>query len=448
MSRKPLPKRVKDLPPIDLESDNSVENEEKSITAILQTIVEQKGVNRSNAVLPTGLMPKENAELSELTPISEETLGKKDPENGGEDTLPCTATIATPKTKDCRERQEKVILSVDYKKHLKENNRNLANLSIKDRQKSSSESCTSTALETNNSVHDEKPRHRVVQINGKDYNVVRKLGHGGSSVVYLAHMVGSSLECALKVIRLNGDANALSDNIHEIELLKRLQGKSIVTLFDHYYSQHDSILYIVMERGERDLSAILKEFPKSLPVYTIMDFWHQMLKCVQYIHACNVIHCDIKPGNFLIVNGRLKLIDFGIASNISSDSTSIIKHTQAGTYNYISPEALIDISTDEDTQSVGVPKIKISPKTDVWSLGCIFFQFIYKVTPFGNIKNMHSKIIAICNPDTVIDYPPLPSIYPAMFLEIAQQCLRHNPRERISIKDLLGYPFEMFIPPQ
>lgn len=173
-----------------------------------------------------------------------------------------------------------------------------------------------------------------------------------------------------------------------------------------------------MEKGERDLSAILKEFTNNLPVYTIMDFWYQMLKCVEYIHKCGVIHCDIKPANFLMINGKLKLIDFGIASNISLDSTSIIKHTQAGTYNYISPEALIDISMDEEGSLPNTPKIKISPKTDVWSLGCIFFQFMYKTTPFGSFKNSINKIMAICNPNTSIDYPPLPSVYPSMFLEV------------------------------
>lgn len=61
-----------------------------------------------------------------------------------------------------------------------------------------------------------------------------------------------------------------------------------------------------------------------------------------------------------MANGRLKLIDFGIASSITNDATSIIKFSQAGTFNYISPEALIDISGDTTiVENCKHPKIKV-----------------------------------------------------------------------------------------
>jgi serine/threonine-protein kinase TTK/MPS1 len=48
----------------------------------------------------------------------------------------------------------------------------------------------------------------------------------------------------------------------------------------------------------------------------------------------------LKPANFLLVSGRLKLIDFGIASSIQSDMTSVFKDMATGTFNYMSPEAI------------------------------------------------------------------------------------------------------------
>lgn len=57
-----------------------------------------------------------------------------------------------------------------------------------------------------------------------------------------------------------------------------------------------------------------------------------------------MIHSDLKPANFLLVKGRLKLIDFGIASSLQDDMTSVLKDVTTGTFNYMSPEAIIQNS--------------------------------------------------------------------------------------------------------
>lgn len=67
-----------------------------------------------------------------------------------------------------------------------------------------------------------------------------------------------------------------------------------------------------------------------------------MLEAVQVIHDENVVHTDLKPANFVMVKGRLKLIDFGISKAIANDTTNIGRDQQIGTANYMPPEALID----------------------------------------------------------------------------------------------------------
>ena len=60
----------------------------------------------------------------------------------------------------------------------------------------------------------------------------------------------------------------------------------------------------------------------------------------QVIHDAGVIHNDLKPENFVLVGGKLKIIDFGIANKIETNATSIQKELYCGTLNYMSPEAV------------------------------------------------------------------------------------------------------------
>uniref|UniRef100_A0A1Q3F1G2 Putative dual-specificity mitotic checkpoint protein kinase n=1 Tax=Culex tarsalis TaxID=7177 RepID=A0A1Q3F1G2_CULTA len=286
----------------------------------------------------------------------------------------------------------------------------------------------------------------TITINGKEYQVLRKLGSGGSSSVFLAKQTGTGVECALKLVNLEGDASLVEGYLNETKLLAKLQGnENVVALYDYCHIPEASQLFLVMEKGDCDLHKILQNYRKDIPLYTLMQVWYQMVQCVHYIHEHGVIHLDLKPANFLMVKGRLKLIDFGIASNIAFDSTSIMKFSQAGTFNYISPEALIDTSS-ENSPAGSQPRIKMSKKSDIWSLGCILYLLLYKRTPFAHIKNIYTKVNVITNPNTAIEFPPLPSYYPPILLEMLKRCLQYDPKTRASTADLLQYPFDMVIP--
>lgn len=206
----------------------------------------------------------------------------------------------------------------------------------------------------------------TLSINNVDYLIDKKIGSGGSSSVYLAHGKQSSQEYAIKLVKLDGEKQVIEGYLNETKLLAKLQGNaSVVSLFDYCHVPEKGILYMVMEKGESDLHKILQGYRTHIPLYTLLTYWHQMLQAVHYIHQNGVIHQDLKPANFLMIDGRLKLIDFGIASNIAIDSTSIIKFSQAGTFNYISPEALIDTSSYDSPSTFHQPRIRLSTKSDV-----------------------------------------------------------------------------------
>lgn len=95
-----------------------------------------------------------------------------------------------------------------------------------------------------------------------------------------------------------------------------------------------------------------------------------MLEAVHTIHEEKIVHSDLKPANFVLVRGELRLIDFGIAKAIGNDTTNIQRDQQIGTLNYMSPEAILE----ETTRSNGQKIMKLGRASDVWSLGCILYQ--------------------------------------------------------------------------
>ena len=117
------------------------------------------------------------------------------------------------------------------------------------------------------------------------------------------------------------------------------------------------IYHKLMEFGETDLKTFLQknqEKNSSIDMNYIRLLWQQMLYSVYTIHEANIIHSDLKPANFLFVQGTLKLIDFGIAKAMAPDSTSVLRDSQVGTLNYISPEALLDVNDGKGGHEIRV----------------------------------------------------------------------------------------------
>lgn len=84
-----------------------------------------------------------------------------------------------------------------------------------------------------------------------------------------------------------------------------------------------------------------------------------MLRAVHAIHEEAIVHSDLKPANFVLVKGSLKLIDFGIAKAIPNDTTNIHRDSQVGTINYMSPEAITNPSGLGNKRGLKVSEIVV-----------------------------------------------------------------------------------------
>ncbi|KAI0766429.1 kinase-like domain-containing protein [Trametes elegans] len=258
---------------------------------------------------------------------------------------------------------------------------------------------------------------------------------------------------ALKRVPLDKiDSETVAGYMNEIRLLRRLSDNArIIRLIDSEVKQpspnQKGNLMLVMELGEIDLAKLLYQQQKEpLDPVWIAYYWKQMLQAVHVIHEEKIVHSDLKPANFVLVRGQLKLIDFGIANAIANDTTNIQRDHQIGTVNYMSPEA-IELPD-------GMRRLKVGRPSDVWSLGCILYQMVYGQPPFQALSVVH-KMRAIPDEDHVIEYPEyaVPIVprgqepppegeeikvrVPQSIINTMKSCLIRNPKARSTIPELL-----------
>ncbi len=229
-----------------------------------------------------------------------------------------------------------------------------------------------------------------------NYKILRELGRGGMSTVYLAERADEHYRklVAIKVVKRGMDTGEILRRLRqERQILAQLEHPHISRLLDGGNTE-DGRPYFVMEYVDGEP---IDQYCRRLRVSVEgrLALFRDVLTAVEYAHRNLVVHRDLKPANILVTgSGEVKLLDFGIAKLLDPERAAEFGATSAAlrffTLNYASPE-----------QILGRP---LNTASDVYSLGVLLFELLTDRRPHDSDLSRLELESAICEQD-----PPPPS---------------------------------------
>ena len=257
------------------------------------------------------------------------------------------------------------------------------------------------------------------------YEIVAPLGAGGMGEVYRATDTKLGRDVALKILPSNmaNDPDRLSRFQREARAVAALNHPNVVTLYS--VEQCDGVHFLTMELVEgQPLDQLI--CANGLPAHRIIEIAGAIAEALSAAHDKGIVHRDLKPANVMVSNeGRVKVLDFGLAKDTSSGTTdddvtqTMACHTQAGiamgTPAYMSPEQLSGRPLDH--------------RSDIFSLGVVLHEMSTGSRPFGGLSS--AELVSSILRDTPQLVTDLRSDLPGDLARVIRRCLEKDPRYRM-----------------
>jgi len=250
------------------------------------------------------------------------------------------------------------------------------------------------------------------------YRITAKIGEGGMGEVYRATDTKLGREVAIKVLpeAFAQDADRMARFAREAQVLASLNHPNIAAI----YGVEERAL--VMELVEGPTLSGPMAIEEALPIA------RQIAEALEYAHEKNVVHRDLKPANIKVTpDGRVKVLDFGLAKALSSESvrgdpasspTLTMRATVAGvimgTAAYMSPEQARGAVTDK--------------RADIWAFGVVFYEMLTGRQMFAG-DTISDTLAAVLRAD--FDWAALPPETPPAIRRLLRRCLERDRKRRL-----------------
>lgn len=268
------------------------------------------------------------------------------------------------------------------------------------------------------------------------YDFEQELGHGAFGEVYKVVEKHSGEERVCKEVKLGAMSPQETEMMKfELDVTKQLDHPHIVRLYEYCQDDATRMIYIIMEMlPGGDVRDLIEKQKDKVQEKHAAKFMRQHLMALEYCHAQNVLHKDIKPENMMLTikndpeNAEMKVIDFGLAAAVT-DRTAISTGVVAGTPPYMAPELITEKPFGE--------------QVDLWSIGVSTWNLLTNKFPFGDmpdyggdINKMKAAIVA-----AKCDYDQFPSGRSKYCQDFCKKLLDPNIQTRLSASDGLQHPW-------
>ena len=264
------------------------------------------------------------------------------------------------------------------------------------------------------------------------YHIYEEIGKGEFSQIFKGREKKQITYVAIKRI----DKSMMNKIVNEVQIMHKLDSPHTLRFHDWYETRNN--LWLILEYCTgADLCTLLKQ-DGHLPEQSVRTFGLDILAGLQYMHSLGILHCDLRPKNFLVDEyGILKLSDFKMARKVAKVPLGNTPLNERGIIAYMPPELFL-------------PDGVHSYASDFWALGCLLYELRRGHSPFGNPDLAESILISNIRTLDPVQKPISPENgdeggkVPSMTTELADMLLwllEKSAKNRCDWRNLAIHPF-------